>query len=322
MGAQSNQDRHQLYRQDADPVVDWVTLSTRVPVRLLIVAVLCPIVISFGNQTEYVYAWSHVSQFRATGSEALLLWTPWIACVLALTSRFTPPKVAAVLCFSTGLAFFGALTWATHWMLGAFVASLVAVAAGNRVSKLREWHLAPRVVLGFGAFSLLAMGLIDLGRTNVYGAMFSSELWRSSWPLGLVTCGLGAFALFGAIASFRGSRRTVPGVAVSVLSRLLLVGVPLLILVYWLGMSRGGGLGLSGFDSNGLTTATTAFKLFGTLYAVLGITALGLASLLARWTAEFEPVDPSLFDSDDDDDDGGGGDSPQTDPPVVERVEA
>ncbi|MCA8962575.1 MAG: hypothetical protein KDC38_18750, partial [Planctomycetes bacterium] len=162
----------------------------------------------------------------------------------------------------------------------------------------RSAAVLPRVLTGLGGLVILGFGLVDVGGGRVIGILFEPEAWQMAWPLMFVLIGILGFAVGGITAAFRGEG--LPTTAVSILARAVMAGLPLSIFIGRMGVP-----GLSGFDQGGVTTVTATFKIFGMFYALLVITGLGLASLLAlklmgdRGSAGWDEVDLSKYEQPD-----------------------
>ncbi len=269
-------------RDEDDPPADWVTRAAKMPIRLYLAALLCPIILHNGIGYEMVYQWSSLGGGPVDDSKAeFIVYLPWVAAVLFVASRFTRPPIAAALCGGAGALFWTTVAIYTHWLVGVIVGCILFIAVGNRVAKLDLTRLAPRLMAGIGGVTLLGLGFLSIGpNMTIYQVMFSGDLWKHAWPGGLLLLSTALLAAAGiGVAVSRYSR--LCKVATSVLSRVVVLGAPIALLALGAQLP---GLGRMGGDNLPLIL-TVGFKMLGSMLALLTITGLGLASLLAMWLA-------------------------------------
>ncbi|MCA8961355.1 MAG: hypothetical protein KDC38_12610, partial [Planctomycetes bacterium] len=120
----------QLYRSRfdvSDEPTWWMRTAVGWPLYLLIAAVVCPIIVSFGGQTEFIYQWTEFASALRSGG--FLAWLPVICFAMILGSRFVPSTpVRGMLCAGSGLLFFGTIVYVSSWVPGLFLAAGMSVA--------------------------------------------------------------------------------------------------------------------------------------------------------------------------------------------------
>lgn len=284
-----------------DAAGDWLDGASRWPLRILIAAVLCPVIISFAGQTQFLFYWDLFTEAGPVGSIPLVALTPLIAIGLLIASRFPPSLQArAISCALCGVLPLAIVSFQTHWVVAALSVGLILVAAGNRVAKQFTLHHAPRIAAAVGGGILLTLGCIPVGGTSALGALLSGQTWSNGgWMLGVGLVGVLAFALAGVGLVIPRLPRGHLSIVISVAGRLTLAWAPACLIYGRLSLG-GRSVGISAAAD--IAGATMAFKVFGIVYPILIAGATGVASwaVAALWgSLDSEPIpDPAPDDLD------------------------
>lgn len=277
-----------------DAAEEWLDSTARWPLRILVAAILCPIIISFGGQTELIFYWDHFSGVGRLGSHTLLALSPLIAIGLLVACRWVPSLQArSICCAAGGLLAFGLVAWHVHWLVAVFVSGLVLVVAGNRAARQFTLRRAPRIAAATGGGMLLILGFLPTNGSSAVGAFFTGASWTDGgWMLCIGILGVLVFALGGVGLVVPRIPREIPTRMIRISARATLAWAPACLLFGRLSLG-GGSAGINAAAD--LAGATIAFKVFGTVYPMLLAAANGVAAWMTirLWAALDAEVPPA-----------------------------
>lgn len=263
---------------DATPVdaaEGWLDTTSVWPLRIMIAAFVCPIVIAFGGHMEFLFPWDTM------GDDPLLVFVPLVTIGLLFASKFpSDVKTRAILCGSAALVTIAVISFQASWVIGALCLGAVCVAAGNRVAKQFTMQRAPAIVAGVGGAMILILSLWPVGGSSVVGALFSGDTWSSGgWMFCFAIVGVLIYAACGIGLAIPNIEKDRLQTTISLTARVTLGWMPACLIFGR--MSVGPEIGM--FDGGGITTMTVGFKVFGTAYPILVCAAVGVAAWLTAW---------------------------------------
>lgn len=269
-----------------DHACTWVTDSVRKPLRLLIAAVLCPVVFSIMGQVEFIFQWNLIFGDETFGSSmTLLALAPCASIALVFASRaMTSLAWKSALCASAGLLVIFTASYYVSWVVAAFCLGLACVAVGNRVGKQFTHVRTPKVLAGVGGVTLLSlycMPVAGAGTDSLISILFTGSTWTDGWMFAPLIFAVFAYGLMGIGLCVPHQRRETVATAASITVRAVLIWTPIAFLAgaQEIAFMFGGGLG----GGAGVTTITLGFKFFGIAYSILYLTGLGAASWFTGW---------------------------------------
>lgn len=269
-----------------DHACTWVSDSTKWPLRFLIAAVICPVIVAFGGEVEFFFQWSLLGDNGMSGdSMAFLALAPVLAIVMVFVSRAVNSLVGqAALCAGAGVMVLAPCAYYMHWVFAAFCLGLVCIAVGNRVGKQFTHVRMPRVLAGVGGVTLVTLYCLPVageGTPPLISMLFEGGLWSEGIVLVPVLFGIFIYGLLGLGLAFPHQKRDVCAAGASLVARGVLAWTPIAVLAAGqelLGFFGGGMMG-----AGGITMMTLAFKAFGIGYAALIFTALGASAWCTGW---------------------------------------
>lgn len=279
---------------------DWLDRVGVLPLRFLVAAFLCPIIFSFAGQTKFVWPWDMIGD-DGQGAGMFVL-VPLLTMALLFGSRFAEKtRTRALMCIAAGFLSVVVMSFQSSWVLAALFLALVAVAAGNRVSKLFALQKEPAIVAAVGGAMVWGFALWPMQGSSAVGSLFSGQSWAGGgWMACFALVGVLVYAACGIGLALPMVDREKMQRTISVVSRGILVWMPACLIFGRMSL----GPDMNMFDGGGITTVTLAFKVFAMSYAILITAAVGVAAFLTTWlwdhldtpmpVADSDPTPPSM----------------------------